>query len=386
MSLTGPLRAIAVLFALLSSAGVPAQVAAPPRPAASESAAPAAQAELERLRAERGIPGVAAAVLSGDALVFSGAAGLADVESGVAATPLTKFRLGSVSKLLTATLAARLARQGKLDLDRDVRGYVASWPDKGTPLTLRQLLGHFGGIRHYAAKDFDARQPGGPIDLRLYPDTDSMLALFRDDPLVAPPGTKSSYSTFGYTLVAAAIEGATGRRFADVMSSELLKPLGLDGEIVVDDIRSIVPNRAAPYDVAREGESSPPNAVVRAWPMNPAYKIAGGGYLATADAVARFGGAVFGPGALDRETLEILFREQTTADGKPAGIGLGWRIGRDAAGRRIVHHSGSQLGCRAHLVVYPDERLSVAFLSNLTNVPETVAEVGARIASLFLPR
>lgn len=386
MSFTSRCRAavvLGVLFLSTGSAGALAQAGAPAAPASA--AAPSALAELERVREESRIPGVAAAVLSGDSIVFSGAAGFADVEAGVKATPLTKFRLGSVSKPLTATLAAKLARQGKLDLDRDVRGYVPSWPDKGTPITLRQLLGHFGGIRHYAPKDFDRRQPGGPIDLRLYPDTDSMLAIFKDDPLVAPPGSKSSYSTFGYTLAAAAIEGATGRRFADVMSDELLQPLGLEREIVVDDIRAIIPHRAAPYDLAGDGEAAPPRSVVRAWPMNPAYKIAGGGYLSSAEALARFGGAVFAPGRLDRETLDLLFREQATPDGKAAGIGLGWRLGRDSDGRRLLHHSGSQLGCRAHLVVYPDEKLSVAFLSNLTNVPDAVAPVGERLASHFLP-
>jgi CubicO group peptidase (beta-lactamase class C family) len=222
------------------------------------------------------------------------------------------------------------------------------------------------------------------IDLRLYPDTASMLALFSADPVLSPPGERSAYSTFGYTLAAAAIEGAAGKGFVELMDAELLKPLGLCDAIRIDDMRAIVPGRAAFYDLARDGESVPARSIVNAYPLNSAYKRAGGGFLATAEGLVRFGAAHFEPGFFEPVALELLFTEQTTNQREPLGVGLGWRIGKDKAGRRIFHHSGSQAGCRAGLVVYPDQKAAVAVLSNLSNSPEDIGATCQSIAEAFL--
>jgi len=352
---------------------------------AQGTSAERAQRELERVRAECGAPGMSAAVVVGDEVAWSGVAGQADVELGVAVTPETKFRLGSVCKVLTGTLAAKLASEGKIDLDVDVRTYVKDWPAEGPAITLRQLLGHLGGVRHYTGKDFDNTQPGGMIDLRLYPDTASMLALFKGDPLVARPGEQYAYSTFGYTLVSAAIEGATGKPFEVVMREELLAPMGLGDEIVADDVRAIIAGRSAFYDRAGRMDSGvPEGTVVRGFPINSAYKRAAGGYVADAEAVARFGTVVFGPGVVDSGALEEMLTVQKSADGKETGVGLGWRIGKDEQGRTILHHAGAQMGCRAVLVVYPKERVSVAVLSNLTGTPQDIEKVGRELAANFL--
>ena len=151
-------------------------------------------------------------------VLWSAGLGEAWVETSTCMAPGSILPLGSVSKLVTAAVTARLAERELIDVDADVRELVpaaASLPDK---VTVRQLLGHLGGIRHYERKDFDLAQPGGIIDLRLYPDTATALALFVEDPPVAAPGAKYHYSTFAYTLLAAALEAAAGKPFLDLVA------------------------------------------------------------------------------------------------------------------------------------------------------------------------
>lgn len=327
-----------------------------------EDAAAAARSTIESVRKEGEIPGMSAAVWFVDEIVWSEANGLADFEHQVPVTHETRFRLGRCSKILTASLVARLVQAGKVDLDQDIREHLPSFPEKGSPITLRQLLGHLAGIRHYTGKDFDFSAPGGIIDLRPYPSTESALALFRDDPLIASPGAKYAYSTFGYTLIAAVVEAAAKRPFLDLMRDELLDPLGLS-RTCADDWRTIVPHRTSYFDKTSDG------TIVHAAPVSQAYKWAGGGMLSTADDLARFGAAHLAPGFLSAETLHEMFTRQKTASGQESNVGLGWRIGEDSSGRRIVHHAGSMGGCRAVLVVYPAERLAVAMLSNLSGTP-----------------
>lgn len=106
------------------------------------------------LLAEAKLPGLSIAVSVGDSIVWSEGFGFADVQRKIPVTPSTRFRIGSVTKLLTAAVAARLYEQGRLDLDAPVQRYVSSSPDMGKPITSRQLLGHISGIRHYNRSEF----------------------------------------------------------------------------------------------------------------------------------------------------------------------------------------------------------------------------------------
>src|SRR6266567_6131145 len=136
------------------------------------------------------IPGVQVAVAVNGKLVWSEGFGYADAAPKRPVTRETQFRIGSVSKPLTATAVALLYEQGKLDLDAPVQRYVPTFPEKGYPITTRQLGGHLAGIRHYQGNEFLLNQP--------YATVTAGLAVFQNDPLVAPPGTRYSYSTYGF--------------------------------------------------------------------------------------------------------------------------------------------------------------------------------------------
>ena len=94
-------------------------------------------------------PGLSVAVVQNGEFVWSGGFGMADLESSVPATSQTLYRIGSISKSITATAAMVLLERGKLDLDSPVQKYCPQFPQKQWPITTRELLGHLGGIRYY---------------------------------------------------------------------------------------------------------------------------------------------------------------------------------------------------------------------------------------------
>jgi serine beta-lactamase-like protein LACTB len=312
-----------------------------------------ARAAVAELIKTKQIVGFSIAVACAGTIVWSEGFGLADVEQGVLVTPLTRFRLGSVSKVLTAAGVGRLVEEGKLDLDAPVQRYVPSFPAKPWPVTTRQLAGHLAGIRHYQ-KDFAGPLKGAPH----FESVTKALAIFQDDSLLFEPGTSYAYSSYGWNLVSAVIEGASKQEFLSYMQRSVFEPLGLHS-IAADHVDRIVPDRTAFY--SRDGDGT----LLHAPHVDNSYKWAGGGFLSNAEDVARFGSAHLQPGFLRQTTLDLLFTPQKLASGKETGVGIGWRIGTDPNGRRILHHGGTIEGGRAMLLMFPESRVVVAMLSNM---------------------
>lgn len=328
-----------------------------------------ARAFAEELRATVGSPGLAAAVAVDGRVVWSEGFGLADLEHRVPVGPETRFRIGSVSKLFTAAAVARLVQEGKLDLDAPIQRYVPDFPVKdGGPITPRQLAGHLAGIRHYTPADF-FRPP------RAYANVGEGLAIFRDDPLVHPPGTKYLYSSYGYNLLGAVVEGAAGEGFWAAVRRLVLDPLGLRAT-AADLPHEIVEGRSGFY--RRSGEALENERFVdnsSKWPS--------GGFLSTAEDLARFAAAHLRDDFLKPESREWMWTSQRTADGEETGVGLGWRIGTTEAGRRFLHHGGTIEGGRALLLLLPEDGVAVALLTNLSRA-RFAEDEALQLAEMFI--
>lgn len=327
--------------------------------------------------------------------MWSVALGEANLEFAVPARPDHLFRLGSVSKAVTATLAARLVSRGLLELDSSIAYWLPELPGHHRRTTLRQLLTHRGGVRHYAPQDFDASAPGGSILQRRYACRDDILALFIDDPLVAEPGTQVSYSSFGYTLASMVMEAATATDFLQLVEDEIARPFGL-ASLMADDVLDVVPMRASGYYSAREIEfivskmpgTAPPKlrgGYANVTMSNPAFCWAGAGLLMAMPDLARFGALhLEGPNALiDAKQRALLFTPLTEATASSPALGLGWRVDRDANGRLRWHHAGGTPGGRAVLVIYPEPGLAIAFASNTMMTPGDVLGPASELANLF---
>ena len=142
---------------------------------------------VREIMAESGIPGISVAVGFHGSVVWSEGFGLADLEHSVPVTTLTKFRIGSVSKPITAAALGLLMEAGSLDLDAPVQDYVPDFPEKRWPVTVRQVAGHISGIRHYRGNENGSS--------RRYSSVSEGLDIFESDALLFEPGTQYSYSS-----------------------------------------------------------------------------------------------------------------------------------------------------------------------------------------------
>lgn len=359
-------RATIVLTLFLGLSGLASRLAlaqtAATNPLTSEPYAEA-RAHARKIGNElltRGIPGLAMAVAIDGHIVYAEGFGYADLEERVPAWPTTKFRIGSISKTLTAAALMQLVEEGKVDLDAPVQKYVPSFPDKGAKITPRLLAGHLAGIRHYRGNEF--------LIARHYDSVLEGLEIFENDPLVAPPGTKFSYSSYGFDLLSAVIESASGEKFLDYMRAHVITPLGLV-DTTPDENRPIIAQRSRFYEREKTGETD--NAPY----VDNSYKWAGGGFLSTSEDLVRFGSVLLHPGFLKEDSLKLLFTSQKTNSGEETGYGIGWFVHKSQSGRRIFEHSGGSVGGTSQLIIYPDSRVVVALLTNLSDARWKLADV-----------
>lgn len=322
------------------------------------------------------IPALSVAVVVDGELRFAGAYGTTDVENGVAATTATVFRIASASKPLAAIAAMQLAERGALDLDAPVQKYAPAFPVKRFPITTRQVLAHVSGIRNY--------RPGEGERTTRYGSLTDALSIFKDDELDHEPGARFTYTTLGYTLLGVIVEGASGRSFEDYMRQQVFTPAGMS-RTLADDVLQIVPNRARGYTPRTFGafDGNYRNAIL----MDSSYKRPGGGWLSTAEDLARFAIAVETGQLIKPETFRQMTQGQRTTGGVETGYACGWYVNTRDGGRRdgSVWHGGVQPGFTSDLWLVPSRRFAVAIVANLEGGGRLgLADLGEQIAAIVL--
>jgi serine beta-lactamase-like protein LACTB len=315
------------------------------------------------------VPGISVAIADKDGVVWAKGYGYADLENQVSMTHQHKMRIGSIAKLITAAGLMRLFEQDKLSLDIPVTEYVGVWPKSHAPITLRQLAAHTAGIRSYKDNaEFILNQH--------FTDTVSSLNLFKDDPLLFPPGTDSKYSTFAFSLIAAAMEGADKKHnFKQIIHQQVFSPLSMqDSEF--DDQADIIALRQRPY-IVRDGK------LLNAPQSDHSYKYAGGGFIATPSDISRFAVAHSHDGYLHRASLEAMFSRAKLNNGKPLAFGIAWMIDFDnhkdrsyyknnkraqtlmASFDNAVMHSGGSNGGTTMLILCRQHQRSITVVKNV---------------------
>ncbi len=366
------LRPIAVLLVLASHSAL----AAGPPPEAQ------AMAYLTEIWRSIGTPGISVAVAHKGQLVFSQSVGFADLDNMVPASGSTVYNIGSVSKALTAVAVMQLVEQGKVRLDDPIQMYVPSFPDKGSPITIRHIMTQTSGIRHYRDTDF----PDSVDNENMKPvaTLEEATRIFKDDALLFKPGERYFYTSYAVNLLQGVIEKAGGMAFEDYMRKHVWEPAGMFNS-AFDVPERIVPHRARGYQ-AVDGR-------MRNYPYGDlTYKFASGGMLSTADDLARFGMALSRGALLKPETLALMYkpidpvpRHQEDGSTQPMDFSqaLIWRILKDDAGRTFVNHCGTVKGFNACLVSYPEQDLVVAILAN--GYPAPARREAVAIGRFFLP-
>ena len=312
-------------------------------------------------------PGLAIAVASGKSSLWSKGYGYANLENKV---PIDAddhlFRIGSVSKTITAATLARLTERGEIDLDVPISSYYTNCPSDKASLTLRQLGGHLGGIRHYQGFEFFSNIA--------YHNVIDPLEVFIHDTLLCVPGEEYNYSTYGWTLISAVMNKAKKEPFTSLVYEEVNVPLKLE-DLKPDYKDSTQFHRVTFYENNDSTHIQSPE-------VDNSNKWAGGGFLCSAEDVAKFGHANLAPGYLKKKTRDEFIRSQATSDGKLTDYGIGFNNRKDKSGRQWIGHSGGSVGGTSMLLIYPEEELVVVTLVNMSSAQ--MDNLAFRIAEIIL--
>ena len=319
------------------------------------------RAEIEKavssFMSANSVPGIGVAVVLEGEPAWSAGFGIADLENFAPATSSTLFRLGSISKPITAVAVLQLWERGKLDLDAPAQKYCPAFPQKEWPITARELLGHLGGIRHYNS---DGKGDIPEDSARHFASMEESLQIFAADPLVSKPGTKFNYSTYGYTLLGCVLEGATSQKYVDFVRENVFKPARME-HTQADDFFAVIPHRTRWYHKDKAG------AVRNAGVLDSSYKIPGGGLISSADDMARFEAAILADKLVQRSTRDLMWTILKPTEGKPSHYALGWFVA-EKFGLRTAGHTGGQQGTDTAFLMAPERRAGVVVLANMDNV------------------
>ncbi len=314
---------------------------------------------VEKFRIEHRVPGVTLAVALHDSLVWEAAFGLADVENDVALSPQSVFRIASISKPIAAIAVMQLVEQGKVSLDDDIRTYVPAFPKKRWPVTLRHILTHTSGIRHY--------RPGEFLIKDHFDTLEQAIAIFREDSLKFQPGTQFSYSSYAFNLLAGVVEKAAGMSFEQYLQKFVWEPAHMRRTFFEHQL-VIVPLRSRHY-IVREGE------LFNAPFVDLSIKWAGGGMISSAGDLIRLHIALDKGLLLSAETRRLMQTPYKLSNGETISKGLAWSISRDSDGHTIVSHSGGATGGTTFLGRIPETGFALAILTNLQGVGKPLREL-----------
>lgn len=349
-----------------------------------DSSSPALRQYLLELMEERSIPGLQVAIVRNGRIEVLDTLGFANLEHRVRATRESIFSINSMAKAFTGIAVMQLVESGQLDLSAPVSAYLDGLPDTWRPVTVRQL----------------ATLTSGVPEIMVYT-ADSSVALIGDGsedgawkaayaaPMEYPTGRGYSYTQTNYALLGKIVDRVSGRRFTEFIAERQFAVAGMPNTRYFND-RDIVPNRANTY-MCVSTDGRPTGRTVNSHINWPAILQTAAGLHSTAEDLANWLIALERGALLEHaSSIETMRTPVPLHDGRPGIWGIGWLIGRSAAGR-VSAPAG---GAKAQVVLYPDG-LGVVLLTNLLGAfheqlaPVTASEIDLtfidRIAALYAP-
>jgi CubicO group peptidase (beta-lactamase class C family) len=318
-------------------------------------------------------PGCAVGVFRAGEILFAKGYGQANLEHGVPITPQTVFDIASNSKQFTAFAILLLELKGTLSLDDNVQKYIPDLPDFGTAITVRHLLHNTSGLRDFG--DLLELQGLGidhPVNKLQF-----MELLKRQLSLNFKPGERFLYSNTNWVLLAQIIERVDGRPFRDFLDQEVFQPLGMQHTQVRDNPMQIIPGRAATYTTLEGGGFR----INHSWGL--ASDLAGMSFIhTTIEDLARWDTNFFKEQVGGRCIAERMVVRGRLNSGENIHYACGLIVGR-YRGLKTIYHGGRG-GGSSQLIRFPDQRLSVAVLSNQYYTHTDAHGLALQVAELFL--
>ena len=364
--------------------------------------------------AKQNLPGLSVAVGVGGDIVWAEGFGWADIKTRVPVTPDTRFRIGTASNVLTSAAVGVMLEKGQLKLDDEIQTYVPQFPKKQWPVTLRQLMGHVGGVSSDGGNE-------GPLFAQRCERPVDALRHFADRELLFVPGTQHAYSKYGWILVSAAVEAAAHQPFLTFMREQIFQPLGMNdtgAESATEENPDHVgePEEDAPFltfirqvileplgiggSKAKSATAEIPDPArfyVPRFGADPRYGLhvmrphnlscyAGSmAFFSSPSDLVRFGLAFHSGKLLRPATVQLLQASQQLTSGQETSYGLGWDLATVTLAGEPTHavgHDGESLGGRIMSVMtFREHGIVVAVMSNIAHADTTT--LALKIAEAF---
>ncbi|MDV6331145.1 serine hydrolase [Asticcacaulis sp. 201] len=326
-----------------------------------------AMAQLMARWTRPGKPGAAITVSLEGACVFSEGFGAADLENIAPVTPKTVFHVASLSKQFTAYAALILTAEGKLSLDEKVLKYLPEVRGAARDLTLRHLLHHSGGLRDA----YTLLEAGGWRSDDAVTDEQLRRMVYRQSGLNFKPGDRFQYNNSGYFLLAQIVARVSAQPFPDFCLERIFIPLGMTDTRFNDDNQRIVTGRANSYFSNGEGFE---RAILNSMALGPT------GLLTTSEDLCRWAVAFEGkPGQTC--AMKAMHEQLVLSDGTKHFYAMGQER-HLYNGLDTWSHGGRDAGFRAFLLRVPDQRFSVAVLSNTSAFD--ASRIAFAVADIYL--
>lgn len=317
---------------------------------------------------ERSLAGLAAGIVKNGRVVYAKGFGLTDAQRGVPVTADTTFRIGSISKTLTAVGLMQLYEQGRFKLDDPVNSYLKAYkiaqPPTSSPVTFRHLLTHTSGVGELRRMS-DLLRP--TIGLACKPGRLPTLRAYYSPALKAEvaPDVKWAYANHGFATLGQLVEDISGQPFAQYMRDHVFAPLGMDRTdyLLSERVRATL---AQGYRMRRRG--------LRPVPYREIIPGPAGSVFSSVNEMVKYVAALLGGGAnatgrvLNADTLATMMTPHYQLDPRMAAVGLAFMIDR-VDGIRIVGHDGGWPGFTSAMRLAPDHGVGAVVFTNTTTLP-----------------
>jgi CubicO group peptidase (beta-lactamase class C family) len=345
-------RIAAAALAVLSLVALPAMSWTPPLDV-TRAVAAHLDAALQPLTGSTKdhTPALSVAIAENGRIVYAHAFGVADLASKTPATPETRFRIGSVTKVFTAVAVMQLVEAGRMRLDAPLAAYLPDAPH-ATEVTIRQLLNHTSGIWNYGDEVFRDGRVAQPTTPR------AIVAAVAQRALERKPGSAFAYSNTGYVLLGLAVEAVTHRSLAEYEREHIFRP----AKMAATTFGEAPPGTPFARGYMDATGTAPP-------PYSPTWFYADGDVVSTASDVARFDAALMDGRLVKPATFAAM---QANGVATPPAFGAGTRYGLGLtliplAGETIVEHHGGVPGFTAETQMLPPKRYAIVVLSNASD-------------------
>ena len=313
-------------------------------------------------------PGCALAVIQNGEIVYKQGYGKASLEHSIAISPGSVFYIGSCSKQFVAMCIALLSTEGKLSLDDDIRRFIPEMPNYGTPVTIRHLIHHTGGLRDYLTLLGIAG-----IDYGSYHQDDVLELIARQKELNFKPGEEYLYSNSGYFLLAVIVERASLKSLRKFAEEKIFKPLEMKSSRFHDDYAELIQNRAFGYFPAGKDEF---RNFISTFDC-----VGSGGLFTSVEDLFLWDQNFYRHRVGGRDVIELMHTKGILNNGQELDYAFGLRIS-GYKGLKTVDHSGALGGYRSYMVRFPEQDFSVICLSNLSSFNPT--GLSRQVAEIYL--